>query len=91
LVIYSENYNKKYLATCYSRIKPLNFFEYQKIYRSFSIYSYFLNKYMDFDFNNKINNLELKMNNTKKLHSIFLKNNNYNNQELFSYLKNSYV
>lgn len=91
LVIYSENYNKKYLATCHSRIKPLNFFEYQKIYRSFSIYSYFLNKYMDFDFNNKINNLELKMNNTKKLHSIFLKNNNYNNQELFSYLKNSYV
>lgn len=89
-VIYSENSNNKYLATCYSRIEACNLLEYQKVYRSFSIYSYFLNKYMDFDFNNKIDNLELKMSNTKKLHSILFKNNSYNNQKLFSCFQNSY-
>ena len=94
LVIYSENYNNKYLVTLHSRIKPLNLTEYQKIYRSCSIYNYFLNRYINFDFNNKIDNLELKINNTKKLYSILFKNNsynNYNNKQLFSDFKNTYV
>jgi hypothetical protein len=45
---------------------------------------------MDFDFNNKINNLEGKINNTKKIYSIFFKDNNHN-KEIFSLFKYTYV
>jgi hypothetical protein len=74
-------------------METLNIIEYQKIYRNFSIYSYFFNKYMNFDFNNKIDNLDGKINNTKKLYSIFFKNNtnNYNNKSVFSLFKYTYV
>lgn len=93
LVIYSENYNNKYYTTWHSKIEALNIIEYQKIYRSFSIYSYFFNKYMNFDFNDKINNLEGKINHTKKIYSIFFKDNtnNYNNKSVFSLFKYTYV
>ncbi len=89
-VLYSENNGNTYLSTKHTQITNLNLTEYQKVFRSFSIYNNFVNKYFNFNFNNKMNYLEFQLNNTKKIFSIFFKDHNYNNNRMFSLFKYTY-